>query len=226
MRLIVITTETFFENEAEAINLLFKNGLETLHLRKPFASQHETLAFIRQINKTYFSRIVLHDFHDLAVLFHLKGIHLNRRNQSIQMGFQPEINNLQEDKGMSMKKCVLTVSRSCHSLEEVNASSDCDYVFLSPVFQSISKIGYGRGFSPEQLNEAKEQKIINEQVIALGGITADNIPATHRYGFGGVAVLGALWGDFAAKKNVSALLNRFMKLKMVCEEHECMKFVT
>jgi len=198
MKLIVITTETIFEGEAEAVNLLFENGLETLHLRKPSVSRQETTVFIKKIRGEFHSGIVLHDHYDLMETFHLKGIHLNRRNQA-----------------NFLKKC--TLSRSCHSLADVSASSFCDYVFLSPVFDSISKTGYKHAFTTQQLVEAKEQMIINESVIALGGITAENIPVAYSYGFGGVAVLGALWSDFEVKGDVNELLKRFIELKNKCD---------
>lgn len=205
MKLIIITTETFFEGETEAINLLFDNGLDTLHIRKHFASPDETEFFIRQIKSEFHPRIVLHDYYSLAELYGLKGIHLNKRNQMI-----PKLPN-----GTLSSLRILSISRSCHTFEDIQESMKCDYVFLSPIFDSISKTGYKQAFVPQQLLEAKEQKIINEKVIALGGITAANIPLAHRYGFGGIAVLGSLWSDFAAKRNESELLKRFNELKNV-----------
>ena len=196
MKLIVITTETFFEGEAEAINLLFENGLETLHLRKPAASSHETAMFIKQIRLDYHARIVLHDHYDLTKMFDLKGIHLNRRNQETYGWGSLESCYNRHCKGDDPKQSKLSISRSCHSFEEVQESRFFDYVFLSPVFDSISKVGYKQGFTIQQLLEARERKIIDERVIALGGITKENIPIARSYGFGGVAVLGALWGGF------------------------------
>ena len=224
MRLIVITTETFFEGEAQAVNLLFEHGLETLHLRKPFASQNETLDFIRMIHKDYFARIVLHDHYNLVKLMDLKGFHLNRRNPEIKADYKSDdnLNVRDEDKNMFLGKQRFTLSRSCHSFEEMITSSDCDYVFLSPVFDSISKIGYKQGFTHEQLNDAKKNKLINERVIALGGLIVQNIPVAHRYGFGGVAVLGSLWSDFAAHRKEFELLNRFNELKMACSKCKLM----
>ena len=210
MKLVIITTETFFEGEAGAVNLLFENGLETLHLRKPAASPQETAVFIKQIGMDYHTRIVLHDHYDLTMMFDLKGIHLNRRNQA-------EMD----------KYCVrsrLSVSRSCHSLEEVQESQFYDYVFLSPVFDSISKVGYKRGFTVHQLIEARKRMIINDKVIALGGITTENIPIARRCGFGGVAVLGTLWGRSAGcgdginaritNPHEQKLMERFNELKV------------
>ena len=112
----------------------------------------------------------------------------------------------------------LSMSRSCHSLEEVSESRFFDYLFLSPVFDSISKAGYKQGFMPEQLAEAKNRKIINEKVFALGGITAENIPVVRNYGFGGIAVLGTLWSGFERNSDRNELLKRFNELKIKCED--------
>lgn len=230
MKLIVITAENFLEGEAEALNLLFENGLKVLHLRKPHASQNEIKVFIEQIKTEFHPRIVLHDYYDLTGWFDLKGIHLNGRNQEAffrmvgsgrAVRMQPALsvseNGNVVDNKRPADRCRLSVSRSCHSLEEIMEYCSFDYLFLSPVFDSISKTGYKQGFTPERFREAKSGKIIGEKVIALGGITAENIPVVRDYGFGGIAVLGALWSDFERNSNMNELLKRFNELKIKCE---------
>lgn len=69
---------------------------------------------------------------------------------------------------------------------------ECDYLFLSPIFDSISKAGYRSAFSHEQLQRAADEGVIDRKVIALGGVTPERIPYLHSLGFGGVAMLGAL----------------------------------
>lgn len=201
MKLIVITTDFFFEGEAGILNLLFERGLETLHLRKPFSEKEEVAQLLSRIDPRYYGRIVLHDHFGLLSVFPLKGIHLNRRNPERIKGIICE-----------------TVSRSCHSPAEVTESGDCDYVFLSSVFDSISKKGYIQSFSDAELREAKEQGIINHRVIALGGISEERIPVVAGYGFGGVAVLGVLWQEYEIQKDTEALLQRFKRLKIRCEQ--------
>lgn len=88
-----------------------------------------------------------------------------------------------------------SVSRSCHSIEELDHIEDIDYCFLSPIFDSISKKGYLSAFSKEELADASRKGIINSKVYALGGITPEHIPLLQEFGFGGVAVLGYLWED-------------------------------
>lgn len=174
--LVVITGEKFFNEEHLWINALFDAGLQYLHLRKPGAGRFETEDLLRKIDAQYYSRIVLHDNFALAIEYNLGGIHLNGRNPSAPEGFAGRI------------------SRSCHSLEEVSRYKDeCSYVTLSPVFDSVSKKGYNSAFSAEQLLLAVSQGIIDNKVVALGGIALHNIGTLKKNGFGGAAVLGTIW---------------------------------
>lgn len=192
-KLIVITTPSFFPDEASLIDLLFAEGMPRLHLRKPDCKRGELEALLDRISPAYYKRIVLHDWFDLAEERKLGGIHLNRRN--------PEVPPLYKGR----------ISRSCHSLEEViEYKPVCDYVFLSPIFQSISKEGYGNGFSLDGLREAKG--IIDEKVIALGGICPQTIMKLKDIPFGGVAVLGALWGNDPSLLVTDQLIKQFKRL--------------
>jgi thiamine-phosphate pyrophosphorylase len=194
-QLIIITAERLFEGEAVALNKLFERGMATLHLRKPFATEEELKNLLLQIDRRYYSRIVLHDCHSLIDSFPLKGIHLNKRNPDMP------------------SRRTFSVSRSCHSLKELETIGAFNYVFLSPIFDSISKTGYAQAFTREELLSAKATGLINEKVIALGGISPETIPLVAGYGFGGVAVLGALWENFPADKDENALLKRFDRLQ-------------
>ncbi|MDR2682656.1 MAG: thiamine phosphate synthase [Dysgonamonadaceae bacterium] len=199
-KLIVITAEAIFEGEAATLNRLFDRGMAILHLRKPFTAEAEIRNLLEQIDKRFHGRIVLHDRFSLLDTFRLKGVHLNWRNPTPP-----------QQKGIS-------VSCSCHSLEELRAAAKFDYVFLSPIFESISKTGYVSAFSHETLQSAKASGWINERVIALGGISPETIPLALEYGFGGVAVLGALWGDFPKTKDEDALMKRFDELRTMTQK--------
>ena len=198
MKLIIITLENIIDGEAVVINELFRNGLETLHLRKPLSELKDISSLIGQIDSVYHNRIVLHNHYQLTDSFNLKGVHLNRRN--------PE----------PPKNEVTSISRSCHSFECLSTYPDYDYLFLSPIFNSVSKSGYGKGFTHEQLRDAKNLGLIDGSVYALGGITVESIPQVAEYGFGGVAVLGALWENWEHDKNQIALIERFRNFKDAC----------
>ncbi len=173
---IIITRPDFFNGEAEAIARLFADGLEILHLRKPNATEDAMRQLLDAIPANFHSRIVVHDHHSLASSYSLRGIHLNSRNPLAPAGFKGHI------------------SCSCHTLDEVvERKAQCDYVFLSPIFDSISKTGYGASFSAAQLADATGKGIIDEKVIALGGISRDRLPEVEAMGFGGAALLGDIW---------------------------------
>ena len=168
-----------------------------LHLRKPFASLAELETLVQQIHPAYYDRIVLHDHYALAEKYQLKGIHWNARNQEFKL------------EGAYWQKA--SISRSCHSISEVEMYKDqYQYVTLSPIFDSISKQGYKAAFSESELKSAIGQGIINHQVIALGGIDSSNIHQLATMGFGGAAVLGVIW-NHTELTSIRKELNLLMK---------------
>ena len=176
MKWITITSPEFLSGEAIFIDKLFLQGLDLLHIRKPDAPLEAYKRLLLQIPKQWYSRIVLHEHFALAEEFDLHGIHLNRRCSQVPNSFHRSI------------------SCSCHTLEEVKKQKNSkDYVFLSPIFDSISKVGYHAAFSPTSLKQAAIENVIDEKVIALGGITANNILLVKEWHFGGVALLGDIW---------------------------------
>lgn len=181
MNIILLTKADFFEGETDIVNKQFSDGLQRLHLRKPTATKEELKAWIEDIRLPYRKRIVLHDHHDLAQEYGLGGIHLNRRNAEVPDWFSGDS---------------FSLSRSCHTISEITAHQDgFDYVFLSPIFDSISKEGYHSAFSKEELLEAKKNGILSKNVYALGGITFDKLNEIQNLGFYGAAILGAFWNN-------------------------------
>jgi len=97
-----------------------------------------------------------------------------------------------------------------HSLKELEEHKEkYEYAFLSPIFDSISKIGYKSKFDLKELKE----KIANKNIIALGGIDEDKIETCRTIGFAGVAVLGAIWND-------NSPIEKFKRLKALCQKKD------
>lgn len=123
-------------------------------------------------------QVVLHDQQQLARVYPVGGVHFNHRYP-----YQPPM-------ATPHPRC--SYSLSCHSLEEVHRyHSEMDYLFLSPIFDSISKEGYCSRFTLEELQEAGA--IISPKVFALGGVTLERLPLIHSIPFGGVVLLGDFW---------------------------------
>ena len=175
---IVITRPDFFDAEAQQIVRHLHSGrVDFVHIRKPGASRDAVERLIRQIPSELYNRLVLHDHHDLAQEYHLHGVHLNSRNPHPPRDWQG------------------AVSCSCHSIDELaeRRKEPFAYMSLSPIFDSISKQGYQSAFTREQLLQAHRQGIIDNRVMALGGVTFDKIENVKQMGFGGAMILGDAW---------------------------------
>lgn len=196
MELIVVTSPEPVLDEAAVLEALFERGVDRLHLRKPAASEQELRTLLDGIAPRWYSRISLHDGFSLQAEYGIGGVHLNERNPELPDGF------------------VGRISRSCHSLDELRLwRSQCDYLFLSPIFDSISKSGYQARFSLDELSAAAREGVIDRHVVALGGVSVERIDTVRRLGFGGVAVLGDLWGRYHAPVDLPRLLEHFDNLR-------------
>ena len=195
MNIIVITKPDFFSSEAEQIVRLFEGGLQILHLRKPDSSLADYERLIRKIPAEYHNRIVLHEHFQLLEKYALRGVHLNKRNPSavVETGGAPSL--------------PIHISKSCHTIDELQNIENFDYVFLSPIFDSISKVGYQSAFSDEVLQKACEDGLVNQKVIALGGVNYENMNSLKKYNFGAVAMLGAVWENVASSASATALFD-------------------
>lgn len=86
------------------------------------------------------------------------------------------------------------VGRSCHSAAEIAraAAEGCDHVFVSPVFLTASKPGYGPALGLSGLAALVRGA---PPVYALGGIEPGDVPGCLAAGARGVAVMGPVMRD-------------------------------
>lgn len=84
------------------------------------------------------------------------------------------------------------IGRSCHGLGDLVGAQDdgVDYVTLSPVFETVSKPGYGPALGPDGLRSMIETTSL--PVYALGGITPATVGPCIEAGALGVAVMGSV----------------------------------
>ena len=87
------------------------------------------------------------------------------------------------------------VGRSCHDAGEVDraAAEGCDYVFVSPVYPTDSKPGYGPALGPLGLAALCDRAPM--PVYALGGVLPERVGECLRAGAHGVAVMGPVLRD-------------------------------
>jgi thiamine-phosphate pyrophosphorylase len=204
MKLVVITPPEKIDNEYHIIKKLLKAGLNTLHIRKPDFSKNEMRDFIMSIPEKYHKKLVLHSHHSLSLEFKLKGIHFTERDRKnylfhfLKYGFY------------SLMKPNLLFSASYHSINEVEKLRNIyKYVFLSPVFPSISKVDSKKGMDMSRIQDALRKT--DAKVIALGGIEEDKLVRCQNVGFVGIAVLGTIW-------QAECPLNAFLNIQALCKK--------
>lgn len=196
-----MTTPYFFVEEHQIINALFDEGLEILHLRKPETEPVYSERLLTLIDESYRKRIVVHDHFYLKNEYNLKGIHLNQRNPELPPKY----------KGL--------LSCSCRTEQEVTQHKKaCDYVFLSPLFDT-STSELTTDLSPSKLRDMARRKVIDRKVMAFGGVGLNNVSSLKDYGFGGVVILGDIWNRFSihSTQDFKDLIQHFRKLRKAVE---------
>lgn len=176
--ILVITPELIVPNETDFINQMFQEGLDLLHIRKPWISRNEMIEFITQIDETFHSQLVLHTYYDLGKEFTISRFHFREidRQEEMYKSFAKEN----------------TISTSVHDIKTYNTlEKEWEYAFISPFFPSISKKGYGLNSTIKE--EIKHGNNPDVKLIALGGIHQDNIHEVFDSDADGAALLGAIW---------------------------------
>ena len=168
----VLTSPVAVAREIDCIHSFFEHGLEGLHVRKPDFSQVEMRSFLTALGPDFGSRLVLHHHHELATSFGITRLHVSKAL-------------------WNHPKETPIWSTSTHSITEFNALQQSESAFLSPVYPSLSKPGY----LPEAtlFETLQDRSNFRTRLVALGGISSENIIKTLRNGFDEVALLGAIW---------------------------------
>jgi thiamine-phosphate pyrophosphorylase len=194
-QIIAITQENFHKNEVSQICKLLAAGCKTLHVRKPHASTEALRSLLFQIPKPFYKNIVLHSHYELLKEFKLKGAHLPEKTRLSASA----INFLHRNK-------LKIISTSFHSEKEINLNRrKYEYVFLSPIFASISKANYKGNFDLEKLKPLLKKK---NNVVALGGINHKNLLSVQQAGFSAAASIGSIWKGNDPAKNYKKLISK------------------
>lgn len=149
-----------------------------VHVRRPGASFMEMLTYLLQFSEQERSRIVLHQQQQVALVMGIQSLHIPTPIR--------EAGNYPQEKIEG-----LIMSTSTHSWDEFNAlSSLFKFAFISPLFPSISKEGYG---CEQQIESPIKRVNQHTEAIALGGIDATKLAIIKDKGFADYALCGAIW---------------------------------
>ena len=190
---ILISPPSEKDGEIDLLCQFFDAGLSRFHLRKPNFSAEDLKRYLNQIPSEHLSKIVVHRCPEVLADFAVGGYHF-RSNESAH----------QVLKGTS--------SKSLHKLSELTRLKETmDYVFLGPIFRSVSKQGYGPKISLNEIFSLFSSGRLNSlakipKVYALGGIRKKKMLRLSEVGFSGVALLGSVWGSRDPLKSIKDFL--------------------
>ena len=179
---IILSPEKRFSTELKHTQEAIK-CCDFYHYRKPSLSTEEKIRFLEELTPKEHSKIVVHIYEKKEVeMYHsfpIQGVSLNKKTR--ELFSQKEIDALSEKYQI--------VATSCHSIEEIKAlKNKYRYIFLSPVFNSISKKGLlGKSFLLSG--------VCSYVIIALGGVTKEKTGLLKQKGFSGYAILGDYWKE-------------------------------
>ncbi|MFV8324314.1 thiamine phosphate synthase [Flavobacterium sp. ZS1P14] len=182
--MIVISNPTVAKNEIKIIHTLFDQGLMSFHIRKFHFSEDQMKSYLSAIGLEYNNRLVLHSHHQLAEESGITRIHLTEKTRI----------ETSEETLRKWKERAFKLSTSIHSMTDFEQLSHAfDYAFFGPVFESISKPNYVSNLDFKSALEKRKNN--NTALIALGGITPNNVKIALQYGFDDVALLGTMWNS-------------------------------
>lgn len=186
MELVLISKSKGIHPETNLVTKMFDLGLSKFHLRKPGFSSSKMKEYLSHIPKHYWNKIIIHSKHLLAAKYPVGGVHFTKKDRNNQLRLWLLKQYLRK------ARPGLIYTTSFHSLESLtDEKRKYSYVFLSPVFNSISKSNYQGKFNNSNFNVYLKK--LKQNVYALGGIDTDKVSPVFSMGFAGMAVHGSIW---------------------------------
>jgi thiamine-phosphate pyrophosphorylase len=194
-RLLVISDRSQAKRPlVEIAEAAFRGGCRWFSLREkdlPAVERRELLRALVALGHRFGATVTAHEDIAAVAAIGADGVHLPG-------GGDPLVARQQLPPGL--------IGISAHSPAEAatRLAAGADYVTLSPIFLSASKPGYGPAVGLNALADAA--RLGPGPVIALGGITEDNIAACLAAGARGIAVMGEVMRAIDPEATVRGLL--------------------
>ena len=207
MKIVLLSKPKLDEHEIDVVKALFENGLETYHIRKPRITTKQMKSVIDSIPQQFHNRIIIHSHHNLALKYNLKGVHYTKAHlQKTLKNWWRKITL-----GIAKTSLIKTVSHSKLVSLYDKQELDFDYVFLSPVFDSLSG-KFQSGFHVDGIKAAIQKS--GKKIIARGGIDIKRLPQIKELGFYGIALNSCIWNSKEPIEEFHKIIERCKELKI------------
>jgi thiamine-phosphate pyrophosphorylase len=196
---LMLITNGKLETNPITLNKIFsacRNGLPAIQLREKTIEARrlsELAKMLRKITSDHGIFFSINDRLDIALSVDADAVHLS------EGGLSPHI--------PKKLKPSLIVGVSVHSLEMGRRAEQegADYVLFGPIFQTPSKIAFGKPQGLENLEKIAHKLSI--PVLAVGGITPVELNGCINAGAYGVAAIGA----FMQSEDIKMTINDFLR---------------
>lgn len=200
-KLYLITDRRLFTDNVSlltGIEAALKGGVQAVQLREKDLGIRELLRMayaLRELTAGYRAKLFINDRVDVALAVDADGVHLGGA------GMPAYAARKAAGEGM-------LIGVSAHSMEEAIKAEEegADFVTLGPIFETPSKIKYGKPFGTDLLREVRGK--ISLPVFAIGGIKKENAASVLESGASGIAIISAILGSEDIKSNTE----EFMRL--------------
>lgn len=184
----------------EAAAQVIRGGAHTIQLRDKARSKRELLPIAQQLRNLCAEKKVLfiiNDYLDLALAVDADGLHVGQ--DDLPAGIARKL--LPIDK-------ILGVSAHTVELAKAAQSEGADYIGVGSMYPTATKEG-AEVVGPERLRQVRQA--VSLPLVAIGGISGDNVVEAVAAGADAVAVISAVLGaesPEAASKQIAARLEK------------------
>ena len=177
-----------------------QGGISGIVVRRPGATANEVFEMTRRLRPATRREgclLIVSDRADVALAADADGVHLGQRS-------------LPTAAARRVLKKGMILGRSVHNLDEAGQAETegADYLFLGPVFETNSHPG-----QPALGLEPYREAVLRSKipVLAIGGVTGENIRLIAQAGGSGAAAIGAYYGAEDAAESARAFRAAFAK---------------
>ena len=185
VNLYLITDRTLFTAQCPlylALETALEAGAKAVQLREKELSTKALLDmayWMRELTNEFGALLFINDRVDVALSVEADGVHLGRQSIPVQA--------VRKIAGKT-----LMIGVSTHTIEEaIEAEKNgADFITLGPVYETPSKVNYGKPIGIETLRKAKSATTL--PIFAVGGIKLGNVREIKEAGADGIALISAI----------------------------------
>ncbi len=180
--LITDRTQTGGRPLATVVRQALAGGVRAVQLREKDLSGRELLtlaAEMREITRSYGSRLIINDHPEIALAVGADGVHLGVNSPSIA-------------EARALLGPDRLIGYSAHAVEEARRAeaAGADFITFGPVYDTPSKAAYGAPLGIGRLAEAAAGLTI--PVFALGGVKKTSVAEIIAAGAAGISLISAI----------------------------------